>query len=175
MPEVSCKACQKETFLCNQTVSVLTCPCSTCSVPPQNRSCSAPGLHGRMLVKLSSWLGRPPQSRSDPCWLVHALMLELLVEHFGSTEGIEISLNCPPAYRGMTKKNPKPKKHSAYGKWLPENSLETWERRLMQTVNDAPILLQTRRCQTWTGRKNSCCRIMGGMKRLSVAELSGIA
>lgn len=61
MPEVSCKACQKETFLCNQTVSVLTCPCSTCPVPPQNRSCSAPGLHERMLVKLSSWLGKPPQ------------------------------------------------------------------------------------------------------------------
>ena len=57
MPEAFCKPRQKETFLYNQIVSVLTSPCSSCPVPPQKRTCSAPGVYGRMLVKWSSCPG----------------------------------------------------------------------------------------------------------------------
>lgn len=105
MPEVFCKACQKETFLYNQTVWMLTSPWSSCPLPPQKRSCSAPGLHGRMLVEWSSWSRRPLQSRLAT-WSMAGPCLDAWADTgaFWQYRREQIKPNCPPEYRGMKRK-----------------------------------------------------------------------
>jgi len=96
-------------------------------------------------------------------------MLELIVEHFGNREGKRFNQTSPSGPGGGQKKR------ATYGKWLPENSLEAWERRLTQGGNAALTLvqMQQRQTQTQAGRIISPCKTKAGMKRHLVTELNG--